>query len=136
MSTGAGMKKILVADVPHMDGRYGGAFGGCELRYVRTVAEACQALAQGAFDLVAVGVYFDDSQMFDLIRAIRQNYAAPGLPIICVRGHPGFTAVTTRTLEFAVKTLGANEFIDLVHFADEAAGNAALRAAADALCAS
>jgi hypothetical protein len=116
-----------------MDGRYGGAFAGCEVRFVRTVAEACLALVQSGFDLVAVGVYFDDSQMFDLIRAIRQNYTEAGLPILCVRGHPGFTAVTSRTLEVAVKTLGANEFIDLVHFADEAAGNAALRAAADGL---
>ena len=127
------MKKILVADVPHMDGRYGGAFEGCEVHFVRTMAEARQALAQGHFDLVAVGVYFDDSQMFDLIRAIRHDHAEAGLPILCVRGHPGFTAVTSRTLDVAVKTLGANEFIDLVHFGDEAAAKAALRAAAETL---
>ena len=127
------MKKILVADVPHMDGRYGGAFRDCEVRFVRTMAEARQALAQGGYSLVAVGVYFDDSQMFDLIRAIREERREETLPILCVRGHPGFTAVTTRTLEVAVKTLGANEFVDLVHFADEAAGNAGLRAAADGL---
>ena len=101
-----------------MDGRYAGAFGGCELRFVRTVAEACQALVRSGVDL---------------IRAIRQGHTEAGLPIICVRGHPGFTAVTSRTLEVAVKTLGANEFIDLVHFADEASGNAALRAAAESL---
>lgn len=129
------MKKILVADVPHMDGRYGGAFSGCDVHFVRTMAEARQQLVQGRFDLVAIGVYFDDSQMFDLIRAIRHDHAEGGLPIICVRGHPGFTAVTSRTLEFAVKTLGASEFIDLVHYADEAAGNAALRAAAERLTA-
>ena len=127
------MKKILVADVPHMDGRYGSAFGDCELRFVRTMAEAREALAQGGYGLVAIGVYFDDSQMFDLIRAIRLDRGGETVPILCVRGHPGFTAVTSRTLEVAVKTLGANAFIDLVHFADEAAGNAALRAAADGL---
>jgi DNA-binding response OmpR family regulator len=127
------MKKILVADVPHMDGRYGGAFGGCDVRYVRTMAEARQALAQARYDLVVVGVYFDDSQMFDLVRAIRQDENRGNVPIVCVRGHPGFTAVTGRTLEVAVKTLGADEFIDLVQSADEAAGNAALRAAGERL---
>jgi len=127
------MKKILVADVPHMDGRYGGAFADWEVHFVRTMAEARQALAHQRFDLVAIGVYFDDSQMFDLIRAIRHDYPEPGLPIMCVRGHPGFTAVTSRTLDVAVKTLGANEFIDLVHFGDEAAAKAALRAAAETL---
>lgn len=127
------MKKILVADVPHMDGRYAGAFGGWEVRYVRTMAEACQALVQARYDLVAAGVYFDDSQMFDLVRAIRQDERQPRVPVVCVRGHPGFTAVTSRTLEVAIRTLGADEFIDLVHFRDEAAGNAQLRAVAGRL---
>lgn len=124
------MKKILVADVPHMDGRYGGTFGDWAVCFVRTMAEARQALAQHRYDLVAVGVYFDDSQMFDLVRAIRNDETQADVPILCLRGHPGFTAVTSRTLEVALKTLGANEFIDLVQLGDEAAGNAALRAAA------
>lgn len=127
------MKKILVADVPHMDGRYAGAFGDWEVRFVRTMAEARQALAPHRYDLIAIGVYFDDSQMFDLVRAIRSDEAQAGVPILCVRAHPGFTAVTSRTLEVALKTLGANEFIDLVQFADEAAGNAGLRAAGERL---
>ena len=42
------MKKILVADVPHMDGRYGGAFGDWDVHFVRTMAEARQALADGS----------------------------------------------------------------------------------------
>ena len=130
------MKKILVADVPHMDGRYGAAFGGCEVQFVRTMAQARQALAQSTYSLVAVGVYFDDSQMFDLVRAIRHDERHAAVPVICVRGHPGFTAVTSRTLEAAVTTLGANGFTDLVEFADEEAGNRALRAAAERLMAS
>jgi DNA-binding NtrC family response regulator len=131
MTDRGGMKKILVADVPHMDGRYGGAFEGWEVRYVRTMGEARQALAQGTYDLIAIGVYFDDSQMFDLVRIIRGDERRAGVPVVCVRGHPGFTAVTTRTLEVALKTLGANEFIDLVHFADDAAGNNGLREAGE-----
>ena len=127
------MKKILVADVPHMDGRYGEAFRDWEVRFVRTMAEACQVLAQHRYDLIVIGVYFDDSQMFDLVRAIRNDEAQADVPILCVRGHPGFTAVTSRTLEVALKTLGANEFVDLVQFGDEAAGNAGLRAAGERL---
>ena len=129
------MKKILVADVPHMDDRYAAAFAGWEVAFVRTLAEARQALAATRYDLMAIGVYFDHSQMFDLVRAIRNDERHAELPIVCVRGRPGFTAVTTRTLEMSCKALGADEFIDLVRYPDDDAGNAALRAAGERLSA-
>jgi len=46
-----------------------------------------------------------------------------------VRGRQAFTVVTTRTLEMTIRALAANDFLDLVQFGDEGAGNAALRAA-------
>jgi DNA-binding response OmpR family regulator len=124
------MKKILVADVPHMDGRYSAAFAGSQLAFVRTLGEAHQALESGPCDLVAIGVYFDDSRMFELLRYIRADDEHAEVPVVCVRGRPGFTAVSGRTLEMTCKALAADTFIDLLHFADEAGGNAALRAAA------
>jgi hypothetical protein len=127
------MKKILVADVPQMDVRYAAALAGCECVLVRTMAEARAALVAVRFDLVAIGVYFDDSRMFDLVRAVRAHRAFGDVPIVCVRARSGFTAVRTRTLELTVKALAANEFIDLVNFGDDAAGNAALREAVERL---
>jgi DNA-binding response OmpR family regulator len=127
------MKKILVADVPQMDGRYSAALAGWEIAFVRTMSEARHALAASRYDLVAIGVYFDDSQMFDLVRAIRSTDPHAEVPIICVRARPGFTVITTRTLEVTLTALGADQFIDLLHFGDDAAGNLALRAAAERL---
>lgn len=123
-----GMKRILVADVPQMDGRYSTALAGAEVVFVRTMAEARQALAGARYDLVAIGVYFDDSQMFELVGAVRSDDTHGEVPIVCVRGRPGFTAVTGRTLELTLKALAADEFVDLVHFGDEEAGTAGLRA--------
>ena len=79
--------------------------------------------------LIADVPSMDDSQMFDLVRAIRADDFQNEVPIICVRGSPGYTAVTTRTLETALKALAADAFVDLLHFADEQSGDAALRAA-------
>jgi PleD family two-component response regulator len=124
------MKKILVADVPQMDARYAAAFAGCEIAFVRSLGEAHQALEGRPCDLVAIGVYFDDSQVFDLLRYIRADDEHGEVPVVCVRGQPGFTAVSGRMLEGTVKALAGDAFVDLVHFADEAGGNAALRAAA------
>ena len=123
------MKRILVADVRQMDGRYRTACAGWELAFVRTLSEARLALAGARYDLVVIGVYFDDSQMFDLVRLIRAQSLFADLPIVCVRGQSGFTAITTRTLEMTVKALAANEFVDLLQLGDEAAACAALRAA-------
>ena len=124
------MKKILVADVPQMDLRYATALSGWQIDFVRTLAQARQALGNARHDLVALGVYFDDSQMFDLLRIVRADAAHATVPVVCVRGRPGFTAVSSRSLEIAVKALGADEFIEL------AAGensNGALRNAAEKL---
>ena len=126
------MKKILVADVPPMDARYSAALAGWEVAFVRTMTEARGALAASRYDLVAIGVYFDDSQMFDLVRAIRSGRTHDEVPIICVRARTGFTAITTRTLEMTLTALGADEFIDVLPFGDDA-GNAALRSAAERL---
>ncbi|HEX6528242.1 MAG TPA: hypothetical protein VF004_00390 [Burkholderiales bacterium] len=126
------MKKILVADVPQMDARYTAALRGWEIEFARTLGAARQALGGARYDLIAIGVYFDDSQMFDLVRALRAAERTAALPILCVRGRPGFTAVSTGTLETALRALGADRFIDLL----EAAGNeaeASLREAAERL---
>jgi len=122
------MNTILVADVPSMDGRYAAALAGWPLAYVRTMREAHALLEHQRFSLVVIGVYFDDSRMFDLVRFIRNDDIHNEVPIVCVRGSPGFTAVTTRTLEMAVKALSADAFVDLLHFDDERAGEASLRA--------
>jgi len=123
------MDKILVADLPSMDARYSAAFTGWPLVFVRTMEEASAALEAPHYDAIAIGVYFDDSQMFDLVRAIRGHDLHNEVPILCVRGGPGFAAVTTRTLEIAVQALSADCFVDLLQFQDEKSGDAALRAA-------
>jgi hypothetical protein len=124
-----GKVKILVADVPTMDARYAAAFSGWDLSFVRTGADARKLLAAMHHDLVAIGVYFDDSRMFDLVRALRADRKYATVPIVCVRGSSGFMSVTTDTLETTLKALGADVFLDLVHFADDHAANQALRGA-------
>ena len=123
------MHPILIADVPSMDARYWAAFSGWSLAFARTMDEARATLAAQRCAAVVIGVYFDDSQMFDLVRAIRADDFQNEVPIVCVRGSPGYTAVTTRALESAVKALAADTFVDLLHFANEQSGHAALRAA-------
>ena len=120
------MQRILIADEPQSDGRYAAALGGAELVFARTMAEARAALASRC-SLVLIGVHFDDSQMFDLVRWIRGQAAHADTPVVCVRSQSGFTAITSRTLEMTVRALDADDFFDLLDYPSEDAGNAALR---------
>ena len=122
-------KRILVADTSDSDRRLSAILAGQDVMFARTIGEAQRLLAQQQFDLVMIGVHFDDSRMFDLVRAIRADDFQNEVPIVCVRGTPGYTVVSTSTLESALKVLAADTFVDLLHFAQEHSGNAALRAA-------
>lgn len=122
-------KTILVADQPENDRRLSAILQGHELVFVRTLGEALRALPGRRFDLVLVGVHFDESRMFDLVRTL-----AEGTQVICVRSqHFHSPAITLEGLEIAAKALGCALFLDLTWYADDDTGNAAVRKLIEAL---
>jgi DNA-binding NtrC family response regulator len=127
-------RKILVADTPEGDRRLSAILPGHELTFVRTLSAAQRALAAERFALVLVGVHFDDSRMFDLLRHLQAGTRHPGCAVICMRSqHFVSSAITIEGLEIATKALGCNLFLDLTWYADDDAGNAAVRALFEAL---
>jgi len=122
-------KRILVADRPETEHRLAAILAGYELVLVRTLVEARRALRSGHFDLLLVGVHFDESRMFDLIREM-----TAGTQVVCVRSqHFQSHAITLEGLEIAAKALGCALFLDLTWYADDATGNDAVRKLLDAL---
>ena len=127
-------KKILVADTPEGDRRLSQILPGYELTFVRTMGEARRELAGDGFCLILVGVHFDDSRMFDLLRHLQTSGARPGCAVTCMRSqHFVSSAITIEGLEIATRALGCNLFLDLTWYADDAAGNAAVRKLLEAL---
>jgi len=127
-------KRILVADTPEGDGRISAILAGYDLVFVRTLGEAQRALDHQRFALVLVGVHFDDSRMFDLLRHVQAVGGPPGCAVICMRSqHFQSPAITIEGLEIAAKALGCNLFLDLTWYADDATGNAAVRMMLEAL---
>jgi hypothetical protein len=124
------MKRILVADTPDGDGRMSAILAGYKLVFVRTLGEAQRALGGEPFALVLVGVHFDD----DLLRHLQASARHPGCAVICMRSqHFVSPAITIEGLEIAAKALGCNLFLDLTWYADDAAGNGAVRSLLEAL---
>jgi DNA-binding response OmpR family regulator len=123
-------KRILVADTPEGDRRISAILAGHELAFVRKLGEAQRALEREAFGLVLIGVHFDDSRMFDLLRCSQ----ASGPPVVCMRSHRfASPAITIEGLEIAAKALGCHVFLDLTWYADDATGNDAVRRLLEAL---
>lgn len=123
-------KRILVADTPEGDRRISAILAGHELVFVRKLGEAQRALEREAFGLVLIGVHFDDSRMFDLLRCSQGS----GPPVVCMRSHQfASPAITIEGLEIAAKALGCHVFLDLTWYADDATGNGAVRRLLEAL---
>jgi hypothetical protein len=128
------MSKILVADTPEGDRRISAILSGYELVFVRTLGEAQRILGREKFVLILIGVHFDDSRMFDLLRHLQASGQRPGCAVICMRSqHFLSPAITIEGLEIAAKALGCNLFLDLTWYADDATGNGAIRALLEAL---
>jgi DNA-binding response OmpR family regulator len=122
-------KRILIADRLESDRRLAAILAGNELVFVRTLGEAQRMLRERRFDLVLVGVHFDESRMFDLMREVTD-----GTQVVCVRSQQFQShAITLEGLEIAAKALGCALFLDLTWYADDETGNGAVRKLIDAL---
>ena len=122
-------KSILIADRPESDRRLTAILAGHELVFARTLGEAQRVLRDRRFDLVLVGVHFDESRMFDLMRDLTE-----GTQVVCVRSQQFQShAITLEGLEIAAKALGCALFLDLTWYADDETGNGAVRKLIDSL---
>ena len=127
-------RRILVADTPEGDRRISAILAGYELVFVRTLADAQRALERESFALVLAGVHFDDSRMFDLLRFLQAKGQPTGCAVVCMRSHHfASPAITIEGLQIAAKALGCNLFLDLTWYADDPAGNDAIRTLLEAL---
>jgi len=122
-------KRILIADRPNGDRRLLEILAGHQVTFTRTMAEAERLLEQQDFDLIMVGVHFDDSRMFDLLRHVRSSGRHAERPLACIRGHRFASAATISMdgLQVAARALACNVFLDLTQYPDDARGNAEAR---------
>jgi PleD family two-component response regulator len=110
-------KTVLVAD--HADARLSAILAAYELMFVRTLEEAKAALNGRNYDLIIIGVHFDESRMFDLLRYVRWQERHRATPVICALT-VDFTrqAIAAEGVEIAVKALGGTAFLDLKAISD------------------
>ena len=127
---------ILVAAGPEIEERARRVLTGHDLVPVRTLREATDFLARQEFGLVIADVDFDESQMFELLHHVRINRQDANVPIACILGgkrERRMSKVLVESLNYAVRAMTANAFLDFARMPDDEAGNARLRKIIDYL---
>ena len=101
---------------------------------VRTMKEAIAALSDWQPDLVVIGMRFDESRMFDLVRYVRSEPRHRTTPVVCLRvNRKGIAGLKLDGVKLAAQELGADLFLDFQKFPDDAKGNARIRSAINRL---
>jgi hypothetical protein len=104
---------ILVADVPEMEDVLRSCFSSHHVRYVTSFDEAVMLLRKTRYDMVVVGLTFDESHMFKLVHFVRSLDSYRAVPVVCVRGMPSVLSDDMRRgLRDAVHAIGGDDFID------------------------
>ena len=120
-------KKILVASAHSAYKRLFAILPGYDLRFVETLTEGQSALKTDGFSLIMIGIYFEQSKMFELLRFAKSDPKYADIPVVCFRGVLLSDSFEVKPFELRCKALGASAFFDLTAFTDDAFGNAALR---------
>ena len=88
-----------------------------EFIVVSTMSEALGQLNEQAFDLIMIGVHFDQSRMFDLLPHVQGSSKNADKPVICfsTQDKP-LTRTMHETIDVASKALGAWIYMDMQEY--------------------
>ena len=106
--------KVLVADIPEADEKVRECLPSHDLHFVRTLAQAVRELRKDGYQMIVIGMHFDESRMFELLRYVRNMPRHNDVPVICVQCQEiMLSPAVLKNIEDAVKALGGTAFIDL-----------------------
>jgi hypothetical protein len=106
--------KVLVANVPEMDGKLRECLPGHDLTFVRTMQHALKELRHDGFQLVIIGLEFDESRMLELLQFVRSLPHYKEVPVVCVYAEfYNLSEAVLKNIDVAVKALGGRAFLNL-----------------------
>src|SRR3954471_21980667 len=106
--------KVLVAAVPEMDEKVRDCLPGHDLTIVRTMQEAVRQLRHDGFQLIVIGLEFDEHRMLELLQYVRTLSHYREVPVVCVHAdYLNLNDAVMKNIEVAVKALGGLAFVNL-----------------------
>ena len=136
MSPPSAAPRVVAAVSRRVQRRIRAVLPECELHFVQTGAQLARALDEERCDMVIIGAHFDSSTAVAAIEEILSRRET--FPVVCVRGLPfrSLGPPAIKALRMALDELGAQNFIDLLEYPDDALGNARVRAMLERLLSS
>jgi CheY-like chemotaxis protein len=119
--------RVLACTVPGAEERLRAALPDAELRIALTVADALAALAAEPFDLLLIGMKFDESRGLELLRIIQADPGLPQPPMAGIRGAKVAAWVAPEMFDIPMRAMGARDVIDFGSIPNDEAGNAEVR---------
>src|SRR3954463_1910573 len=97
---------VLAAAVPEMDEKLRECLPDHHLTFVRSMLDAMSALRHDAYQLVVIGIDFDESRMLELLQYVRSLPRYQEVPVVCVHGaEMNLSDTVLKNIDVAVKAL-------------------------------
>ena len=78
------------------------------------MVEAVRELRRDGYQVVVIGLHFDESRMLELLQYVRSLSKYDDTPVLCVQGlEQALSEAIRKNIDVAVKALGGKAFLDL-----------------------
>ncbi len=119
--------RVLVCTVAESEPRLNSVLPDAELKVVLTTSAALDALRREAFNLVLIGMRFDESRALEFVERVRKDSSLELPPIVGIRGAAREVVISPRHFDLPMWAMGACDVIDLSAIPDNEVGNASIR---------
>lgn len=114
--------RVLACTIPETQARLRAVLPDAELHLAYTTDEALRLLRQHRFDLVMIGLRFDESRALELPgRILTEGLEMP--PFVGMRGARTAAAISPQAFDLPMWALGARDVIDFGAVPDNDTGN-------------
>jgi hypothetical protein len=115
------MAQILLAASSEPQIIAGRILAGHQVVPVNTVDQAGSYFTGPPMDMVLCTVSFDESQMFGLLRLMKETPGWAGVPFVGARVRPNliYPRLASEALEFTCLALGGAAFLDIIQFRED-----------------
>ena len=127
-------REILLAVTEPVPERFTRVLEGHKLTFAKDCSDAERRLGEREYAMIILGVSFDESRMFEVLRLVGIRQPNRRTPVVCVLGErSGLSDVLVEGLDHAVKAMLANAFLNREHFPEDQRGNDRVRRIIDYL---
>ncbi len=119
--------RVLACTVAEAEPRLRRVLPDADLKVVLTTSAALETLKRDAFDLLLVGMRFDESRALEFVERIHQDPTLDRPPIVGIRGAAREVVISPRNFDLPMWAMGACDVIDLSAIPNNDVGNRSIR---------